>query len=152
MSGLEVVGVVLGVLPMVLKSLNFYIEGVDALRLYASYKRELRTLHSRISAEHLLFCDVLEKLLDGILSPADIEPLIACPLGEAWNSPHVKHRIKARLQNSYIVYMAIMTNIYQAVKGIMEKMKIDDTGKASNSPSCRRHIRHVANVVLQGPL
>lgn len=132
MSGIEVVGLVLGALPLVLEGLKLYHEGAKSARRYLRYKWELKNLHRRIGVAYDIFLNTCGELLEGILTPEGVEPLLSDPSGGQWKSPELKKRLQKRLGRSYDGYMETMLSIHTSVEGIMRKMKLDDQGNVSS--------------------
>ena len=82
MSGLEVIGIILGAVPLVISALEHYAEGVKTIRVIRHFAQEFRAVARKLEAEHLLFRNTLAILLNECIdiggTPGEIHDAAAC--------------------------------------------------------------------------
>ncbi|KAL2829913.1 hypothetical protein BJY01DRAFT_254819 [Aspergillus pseudoustus] len=89
MSGVEVAGIVLAILPLVVNQLDNYARGLETLRGLRSYKRELERYSTRLSVQYTIFLNTLQNLLEDVVDDHDERSnLISDPEGPAWKESH----------------------------------------------------------------
>ena len=145
MSGLEVVGIVLGALPLIISALEHYTQGVTTAKRFWHFKSELRSLLTQIETETSLFVNTIEQLLEGIVRIEKMSELIANLGGEGWEDDTVEQRLKDRLRGSYRIYLENVQGMAGALQTIMKKLVLDPDGKV-------RQDRSFSTVALMGSL
>ncbi|KAI3328088.1 hypothetical protein HD806DRAFT_485041 [Xylariaceae sp. AK1471] len=131
MSGIEIVGIVLGAIPLVISALEHYGEGVHTIARWRKYKREKQSLVRNLNTEHVKLQDICEKLLLGIVPESRIEAMIKNPFGDLWRDEHTQKKIKARLWKGYSSFEDTMTEIKMATDEM--KKRIDSQGGKNDS-------------------
>jgi hypothetical protein len=133
MSGFEIVGVVLGVLPLVIAALEHYEDSVRVIHRYYYYKKEIRRLVLIIRTEQVELKNTCEQLLTDIVPVQQIEELLKDPRSTSWESPEVTRRLKARLRDSYEVYMERLKQMNAALEELRSRLDLNDSWQASGS-------------------
>lgn len=128
MSGLEIVGVVIGSIPLVLAALEHYANGVHTAKRYWRYKLELRSLILQIDTERGIFINTLEQLLVGLVRIEHMTDFLSNPGGKVWQDVDV--RLKSRLGSAYEIYLGNVSGMDRALKRIREKLALGPDGKA----------------------
>jgi hypothetical protein len=102
MSGFEVIGIILGAVPLVISALEHYAEGVKTIRLIRRAAQEFRAVARKLEAEHLLFRNTLAILLNDCtdIGAATVRSLMEDVRGEDWGKPSVKVALQWRLGES----------------------------------------------------
>jgi hypothetical protein len=131
MSGLEVVGVVLGSLPLVVSALEHYADGVRTIRRMLEYKWEIKTLITTLETEEILFRNTCEVLLDGINGAEEMEELLKNPGGRLWKQGMLGERLKTRLSTSYNVFFKLILDMSDALETFQSRLGLDLNGKVS---------------------
>src|SRR5262245_14680943 len=104
-TGIEIVGLMLAVLPLIISALEHYEEGVSTIEKFFRYKREIRSIIEALATENAIFKNSCEQLLSDIFGPAELAEMLQNPRGETWSQPHIVTELRARLDRSYDVYM-----------------------------------------------
>ena len=125
----EAAGLVLGAIPLVVSALEHYVQGVDTIAKWWSYKRELTSLVRVLGAEHARFLGTCEKLLEGLVTPDELDSLVAHPGGPGWKDVELDRKLKSRLQRSYGVYLASIQEMKRAVKDLEDRLELNANGK-----------------------
>lgn len=131
MSGLEIVGVVLGSIPLVISALEHYRDGLRTIQRWRKWDRELQSLIRNLETEQAKFQDICEKLLMGIVSPSRIEVMVEKPLGDLWMEKETQKKIRARLWRSWDVFERNLEDISGAIGEMMGRL--DDGAKVCPS-------------------
>lgn len=132
MSGIEVAGITLAVFPIVLKGLCRMMEGIETIKRWKKYKRELEKYAARLENAHICFSSTLNQLLnDIVLSDVDFQLMIEEPLGPLWKKP--EESLRNRLDQSYNLYLKTIKNLANDVEKMRNKLGIDARG-AVDSP------------------
>jgi len=134
MSGLEIVGVVLGVLPLAVKALQGY------LRLFSSMKRgtvqrNLNELIRDLQTEQIMLQNTCELLLDGVVPQSAIDRLILAPFGPDWQ-PY-NERLKLRLWTPSGNFETQVAELQKAVQELREKLCLEADGSVCSLNSHR---------------
>jgi hypothetical protein len=146
MSGFEVVGVVLGAIPLVISALEHYAEGTRTIGRLLEYKWELKKLIITLQAEEVVFQNTCEALLDGIdgLGSGEMEKLLKNPGGNLWKTGKLGERLKTRLSRSYAVIFELVSDMEDALETFKARLGLDSEGKVS---SCLSYSLIVPEVV-----
>lgn len=141
MSGMEVIGVVLGVLPLVISAMEYYEETAKLSRAWWKIKRTHRRdtgllkdcqLRLRLHLQELLH----PLLLNGIISRTEFDSLLTEvkshteAKSQTWDSDSVNEALRERLPDSEICdrYLAIVVEMRETVKKLAKTTMIDDEG------------------------
>jgi hypothetical protein len=131
MSGFEVIGVVLGAIPLVISALEHYADGVRTIRRLIEYKWELNTLITTLETEDVLFRNTCEALLDGIEDAGAMEELLKDPGGHLWKEKRTAERLKTRLSTSYDVFFKRIIDMNNALESFKERLGLSSDGTVS---------------------
>lgn len=113
MSGLEIAGLVLGVLPIAVKALQTH------KHMLSSYKRAarlIRNLEKNITTELRFLKTTCETLLDGIALPHEIDAMLGKPFGPAWKQVQINQDLRIRLGDSYASIEEVIEDLHESVK------------------------------------
>lgn len=135
MSGIEIVGLVLGGLPLIISALEHYEEGVSTISRLVYYKREIRSIVEALATENAMFKNSCEQLLNDFLTPVDLAEMLQNPRGEMWSQPSIASELQSRLGRSYDIYMIHVNNMDNTIKKLITRLDLDENGK----------VRHLAD-------
>ncbi|KAL9630632.1 MAG: hypothetical protein Q9204_004618 [Flavoplaca sp. TL-2023a] len=129
MSGVEVAGLTLTLFPIVVNGLGRMMEGIETIKHWKKYKRELNKYASRLENAHICFSSTLTLLLNDIV-PSDVElqVMIAEPLGSLWKKPIYEESLRSRLDQSYNLYLKTVKTLAEDVENLRSKLGIDASG------------------------
>jgi hypothetical protein len=151
MTGFEVVGVVLAVLPLIISALGHY---GDCLEEYSRYEPTLRNLQIRLRLEQEIFQDTIKRLLLTQLSQLEVvhlfpeEPDHLDPIVSAsrWASADVQTKLRIRLGNKYSAFLDDMMVMRETLEAMMDKLDIDFQGRVRISCSAYWFLEPDGNV------
>jgi hypothetical protein len=125
MSGAEAAGLILAVLPLIMHTVDSYVQGVQTLKRFRTrrYREELEDYKLRIETQQTEFLNTLELLFDGIVDREDeIRDLITNPKGQLWTDSTIDTKLRKRLAHSYEVYIQTMWKLYSLLQQIHETL------------------------------
>jgi hypothetical protein len=128
MSGIEVTGVVLAILPLIVNQLDNYVQGLEALKSFRTrrYRRDLQRYLDRIRTQQALFLNTLEQTLNDALDGEDeISNLIADPTGPLWKDGYIQMSLRKRLGRDYDVFLANMAELSSLLSILCAKLGIN---------------------------
>lgn len=128
-TGIEIAGVVLGALPLVVEALKAYTNGVSTIDRYIRYKIPLKRLATELETEKVIYQNICERLLDGLVdNNEEREVLLRKPGGRSWKNPVLERELKHRLLGGYAAFVNNMNEIDLAVSEIMKLLKFGPDG------------------------
>lgn len=128
MSGIEIVGLILGSIPLVISALEHYADGVTTLQRYRRYRLELTMLINILRTEQTKLLNTCDKLLVGLAPPSRIEAMLDEPFGPMWCEPDLQKDIQLRLWRSHGVFETTISDVYAAIQEIYVKLGLRPDG------------------------
>jgi hypothetical protein len=128
MSGFEVTGVVLAILPLIVNQLDNYVQGLETLKSFRTrkYRRDLQRYLDRIKTQRALLLNTLERTLaDAIDDENEIIQLINDPTGSSWKDAYIQRSLRMRLGRDYDVFIANMTELSSLLNTLCQKLNIN---------------------------
>ncbi|KAF2205847.1 hypothetical protein GQ43DRAFT_361554 [Delitschia confertaspora ATCC 74209] len=125
MSGLEIAGVVLGVLPLFIQALEDYNEGLDPVKAFLRWERELPHFIRKLRNQHVHFQQTLRLLLEPIATDSELAEMLAAPAGKLWKEEGMAEKLQDKLQESFQAYQNIITDIERIMKKIASKLDLE---------------------------
>ena len=117
MSGLEAVGLILGVIPLI-------IAGVGQCKDNLAGK-EMRQLERHFKTQHNIFLNNIEELLSTLVSDTHLEQLMKDPHGEAWRDKAVSAKLEEQLGGAYQSFEEIMEDVKVMMEDLRERLTTD---------------------------
>lgn len=133
MSGLEVAGLALGVIPLILSALEFYSEGISTTKRFFRYKYELQAIIDAITTERAIFTNTMELLLTGIVRPEQMSEFFSDVGGNAWQENDFKEELRDRLGGSYEAYLDILRGFLASLEIMIQKLALAPDGKVRHA-------------------
>ncbi|KAJ4181985.1 hypothetical protein NW755_010673 [Fusarium falciforme] len=125
MSGIEVVGLVLGILPLAIKALQGYRTMLSGVR---GADRDLKALVQDLETEQVRLQTTCEVLLDGIAPLSRIDDMVEKPFGPEWEQ--FSDGIRERLWKGTGKFKEHAKEMQEAVEELREKLYMEADGKA----------------------
>lgn len=129
MSGIEIIGVVLGAIPLVISGFEHYADGVRTIKVICGASREFKALSRKLGAEEVLYRNTLELLLSDCLDLQKHNELTREPDGVAWEDLEVKAALQGRLQEAYDSFIEHVRSVAEALDEIKGRLQIGPSGK-----------------------
>jgi hypothetical protein len=136
MSGLEVVGVVLGVIPLVISTLEQYAKVAETVNRVRRAAQEFRIVARKLQAERVIFRNALTNLLNECtaIGPRTLELLLISVSHDAWKEPDVEAALTKRLGESMKSYHEHVLSISTALHAFKQRLHLRDDGQVSSNP------------------
>ena len=119
MSGLEVAGLALGAFPVLLRLLDDYRKGAEAMgdwwqirRAHAEWKQDLDYHRTAFELNSKL-------ILMPVMEEDELDKFLADPTGGVWKNNEWESRLRQRLPDSYNAVIIEIMSVYD----VMEKLK-----------------------------
>jgi hypothetical protein len=139
MSGLEVVGVVLGSLPLLVSTIEHYANGIFMARKSIDCERQANRVVRHLKLEQALFKNtVVDLVKEGSTQAGDmrsqVEDVREAPGDEVrkpWQDPGVQTVIKEKLNGDNEIFVETVQELEDLLEEIMGKFDICPPGKVS---------------------
>ena len=128
-TGVEVAGLSLAILPLIVSALEHYNDGTRPLKDFVKYRCLIRIMVIDLGTQSELLRNSIEKLLDGLVSDTEIATLLENPAGPAWRERSLATRLEKRLAGAYMVYMESIKNILILLEDLRDKIGLDENGQ-----------------------
>ena len=130
MSGIETAGLVLAVFPIVVRGLQQFTEGLETIKNWKRYHRELSKYARTLETQRIVYLNTIERLFEGIIQSNDeLEVLMKDPGLAFSRSSQYEERLSTRLGRSYANYSRIMADMLEALRAARNELGIDENGK-----------------------
>ncbi|EKG16004.1 hypothetical protein MPH_06826 [Macrophomina phaseolina MS6] len=127
MSGVELAGLVLAVLPLVISALEDYNEGLDPVKAFVKWENYLPQYIRKLRNQHVHYEQTLRLLLAPITTEYELAEMIAEPHGELWKDPEMARKLKLKLDESYDAYHQTIQDVEKIMRAIAEKLDLERT-------------------------
>jgi hypothetical protein len=141
MSGIELAGLVLGALPIVIAGLEAYNEGLDPIKAFYRWERELPHFIHQLRLQHVHYEQTVKLLFSPITTETQLARMISDPVG-AWSDDELADKLKYKLNEAYGAYEATMSEIERIMCKIAGKLDLERAKSVSAQfyiPLCRRY-------------
>jgi hypothetical protein len=138
MSGVEIAGLVLGAFPVAIWALERYREVARMMGFWYEIRLEYQRSSNELKFHRLSFIRNLKQLLLPLVhDDAQLQRLISDPGGEAWQDPEVQSALEARLQDSYDLYLEILSEMRRVMLDLNQELAIDNDAAQPKAPDAR---------------
>jgi DNA repair ATPase RecN len=125
MSGFEIVGVILGVIPLIIEAFDRSEQAFAAFAAYRRYPKELAKLDSKLGAQKTVFRNNCNNLLSTITNDRQkVHDMLSQPSHEAWQDKILQQNFKnnvGALDQSFESCQQTMEQIYEALQSISQE-------------------------------
>ncbi|KAL8949421.1 MAG: hypothetical protein Q9222_004473 [Ikaeria aurantiellina] len=111
-TGVETAGLVLALLPLLIKGLQSYLEGVQPVKNFVKFKPLVRELISSLETQTARLRCTCEHLLSGIVkNDVKLANLLDNPTGTAWTENSLTVSLQEKLGRSYNAFLTLMETL-----------------------------------------
>ncbi|KJY02191.1 hypothetical protein TI39_contig81g00002 [Zymoseptoria brevis] len=128
MSGVEVIGLVLGAIPLIISGLEHYRTCVKAIKSIKHTAVEFGAVARKLRTEELMFRNTLQILLSECMEHETQKQLLEASVG-GWDEEIARVALKKRLQGSYGLYLEHVDSIRSTMTEFMGRLHLDPDGK-----------------------
>ena len=130
MSGIEAAGLVLAVFPIVVNGLQHFTEGVETIKSWKRFRRELDKYSRTLETQRIVCLNTIESLFEGIIQSNDeLDAFMKDPGGAFSQNIGYEQRLHTRLGRSYGNYTRIMADMLEALETARKELGIGEDGK-----------------------
>ena len=124
MSGVEIAGLVLGAVPLLISACEHYVEGIDTMKKWWRFEREISNTKRTLIAEQVVLQGTCERLLDGLVSASKLEHLLENAGSEEWKDKDLEKKLKHRLGKAYASFLACLLEMERLVGALSEMLEV----------------------------
>ena len=112
MSGVEIVGVLLGILPLLISAAEHYREGISVVRRAVHRRAFIDQYRAELHQQQALLGLYIKAVIGRTdLSPQKQARLVEHPSGDQWRSPEVIKELKKELGDAYEPFVTLLERI-----------------------------------------
>lgn len=127
MSGFEIVGVVLGTLPLVFAAAQTYRQGFEPLENWYRFRTDFVDFINKVDCQKQKFDNITRRLLESVNLPEEyVQGLMTNPEDERWKSEDIRKRMESKLGTSYSLYMSIMETVNGLMVTLQRRLSLKD--------------------------
>lgn len=123
-TGIEATGLVLAIIPLIIKQLDSYVQGVETIKSFRAkrYRRYLDEHAAILGGQHAILLNCLEKILEDVVPEYQISALLADTRDPLWADPILQKDLEQRLGRSYTPFCDIMSQVSHVLEELAIKM------------------------------
>jgi hypothetical protein len=139
MSSLESIGLVLGVIPLILSSLEQYKQAVSAFNTYWKVRPWIEGIERDLKFQQILLQDTLGVQLHQALLELEFRELLSDPRSPKWQSKEIELDLRKSLgDDRYMIFVKLVSRLFDAVSSLEKSFQnITDELKRNRSISQR---------------
>ena len=123
-TGIELAGLILAIMPILRTAMHFYRVGFRTLKHVDEYMDELDDLRNAVLRQTVKFENTLEKLLVNTVSPHQLCILLKDPKDRMWHSGDVQKSFADFLHSGYQIFCEALGNFHITVDALRKKFPI----------------------------
>jgi hypothetical protein len=125
MSGLEIVGVILGVIPILQLGLDQF-HG-ERFRALVKYQQTIRSIYRKLELEHAQLHSTCEKLLSPVADEDRVAELLAKPKGSLWKDIDLEEKLMDHLgQKKYELFITTIKELASLIIKLRDDLGLVD--------------------------
>ncbi|KAM6529142.1 hypothetical protein FALCPG4_007291 [Fusarium falciforme] len=133
MSGIEVVGVVLGAFPIAIMALEKYGKLATSLNLFYSIRSEHKRCLDDLAYHQILFKIHLRRLFLPLAVDDDkIDELLDDPGGTSWKEKSIDDLLKKRMKDVYLPYFGYVKQMVRVMDDLNQHLALDSEAVQNN--------------------
>src|SRR5947207_15985548 len=113
-AGVETVGLVLAILPLLVNQLDNYVQGLETIKSFRTrrYRRELEGYLTRLGTQQAILLNTLEQSLEGVVDcEYEVSELIQNPRGPQWKDSAFQAKLREKLGRDYDPFIGTMAQL-----------------------------------------
>ena len=133
MSGLEIVGILLGGTSLLISSLEHLSEGRDAARRWKHHDKQLETLLEQLEVDRTILRNVCEALLHRLVNKDQLDAMLDDPTAGWWDDKLVRRKIKRRLDTGFTSFAFLVHEINEGILSLQKRLGTNSNDPVSSS-------------------
>ncbi|KAK4499606.1 hypothetical protein PRZ48_010124 [Zasmidium cellare] len=122
MSGIEVAGIVLAVIPLIITGIEVYDRKIKRRR---NVLEELEDLKDELDSEYRKFRNTMELLLGDSVDDHTFNQLFSNIGGKLWSNARVEECLRNRLRQDYEIFLKYVTRMNSSVEDLQKSFPVD---------------------------
>lgn len=122
MSGIEVAGLVFGVLPVIAEVIKSYSSIISSLHTFRHYSGELKSVALKFKVQRAIFFNEVRHILGLVQDDKEIERMLEDQTHPRWANKELDDRLSAILRNSLDLCHSIIKDTSDSIEGMKEEM------------------------------
>ena len=117
MSGFEIIGVILALIPLVSGGIDRYKRERDG--------KESRQLERSFKTQRVIFLNTIEELIYPLVSDSQLQDLLKDPNGRLWQDKQLSASLEKNLDGAYPAFNEIMEDIKVVMSELQSSLNVD---------------------------
>ncbi|KAJ5900799.1 uncharacterized protein N7473_004869 [Penicillium subrubescens] len=125
-TGIEVTGLVLAILPLIINQLDNYVQGVETIKSFRTkrYRRYLDEHAAILGGQYAILINCLEVILEDTVPEDQISRLLANTRDPLWADVTFQRQLQQRLGRDYTPFCDIMSQVSHTLEELARKMEL----------------------------
>jgi hypothetical protein len=123
MSGLEIAGVVFGVLPILIQAVKAYSGVASSFRTFRHYSKEVRTVQVQFRCHHGIFLNECHLLLRLIEDERGAKNMLEDGTDQRWTNKQLNDKLNEILKDNFNLCRSIIEATRDSVEEMREELK-----------------------------
>jgi hypothetical protein len=136
MSGIEIVGLVFGVLPVLIEVVKSYSTVADGLHSLRHYSKEVKSISLQTGVQNGIFLNHCRLLLRLVEDEKVVEGMLEDRSDRRWTSKELNDRLNAVLKDSFELCHSIIEQTKDSIEEMKEEMGKFDVLKDRKQQVC----------------
>lgn len=148
MSGIEIVGLILGITPLIISAIEDYRAGLEPFKIWARYRKELKNLKMVLDLETAKLLNTCEMLLETVVSQSELAQLLREPNGPLWSDQSLHQKLEDTLGRSYAPFFSCLLEFDDALSELQEKLDKNRTSHVSFQPGPDSRLQFLTSILV----
>lgn len=122
MSGIEVAGLAVGILPILVEVVKSYSSIAKKLHTLRHYSKEVRSISGQLKVQQSIFLNEVRLVLRAVEREGEVEAMLEDTADERWTSEHLNDKLRVVLHNSFEACSSLIEGTYDAIQTMTEEM------------------------------
>ena len=123
-SGVELAGLILGALPIIIVAIEKYNDGLDPVKSFLRWEKELPALIRKLRNQHVHYAQTIRILIEPITTEFELAEMLSGS-STLWKDKAMEVKLQEKLQDSYFAYQSTISDIERITKRIASKLDLD---------------------------
>ena len=126
MSGFEIAGLILGIFPVLVKSLEAAVASVRQIQELQEWRVRLEGLRRDLSTQKTMYVNTLVLLLQEVIDPNDLSELLESGDPFLWQRPEYERRLRDTLGRSYETFLHLTEALQERLRALEQRPLFKD--------------------------
>jgi hypothetical protein len=150
MSGIEVAGLVFGILPILIEVVKSYETIAKGVRTVRHYSKEVKSISEQLNVHNGIFLNEVRLLLRSIEAEEDVEVMLSDAADRRWISKSLDDKLRSVLRDSFQICCGIIEETKDTIETLRVEMKkfdalIDQKIKVGGPCLAKHRFKRVAS-------